>query len=80
MKYHIHLCIPPVYRMAGRWTFEEHAYCGPTLLDANGEPTTALLDSETHPFWGHYERWVQQGRRVDNQARCLVDWVTRERA
>lgn len=75
MRGNLHICIAPAYRMASRWHFEDHPYCGPTLLDKRGEPTSALLDSDTHPFWGHYQRWCDQGKRVDDKGNALVDWV-----
>lgn len=44
--------------------FEMHWYCGPTLLNAKGEP----IDLNKHPkaFLEAVSLWAKQGKRMEN--------------
>lgn len=46
------------------YTFEDHPFCGPTLLNKGGDP----IDLKDHPqdFLEAASLWVQQGRRTEN--------------
>lgn len=61
------LTYSPDYRITdakGReWWFEEHSYCGPSVLTKKGDPM-ANQPGERSPFWHAYQCWADQGRKV----------------
>lgn len=42
--------------------FEDHSYCGPTMLNRHGDP----LKNQTPEFLTATTLWAQQGRRVQD--------------
>ena len=51
------------------YRFEDSDRFGPSLTTANGD-IAKRQPSEHHPFWGAYEAWRKQGRRMDGQS-CI---------
>jgi len=55
--------------------FQLHQYAGPYVLSTRGRP----LADQPGPrslFWEAYWQWDRQGRRVDDQGRCIFKWET----
>lgn len=61
----IHICTGgPVYRMLLREEivyFEDHQWCGPTLLNKRGDPARV----QPALFLTRASQWAQQGRRLN---------------
>ena len=71
---HIELAGPLVKLKAGKsfHTFEMHRYCGPMRCYANGEPMNRHWP-ENSEFWPVFEKWMEQGQRVDEHGRGIVE-------
>lgn len=76
---HINFAGPIVkLKVNGRYhTFEAHRYFGPIRLKADGETAARLFWSENSDFWPVYNRWVEQGRRVNENGIGIVDTPTK---
>lgn len=46
--------------------FEDHSYCGPTMLNKRGDP----LDHQSPEFLTAASLWAQQGRKVGPDGLC----------
>ncbi len=55
--------------------FELHDYGGPFVLGKHGQPL-ANQPGGRSLFWEAYWQWDRQGRRVDDQGRCIFNWET----
>ncbi len=53
--------------------FEMHRYCGPMRLRPDGETSHNEHWEENSPFWDEFQKWMDQGQRVDEFGRCVVD-------
>ena len=64
---------PFIMPIAGRARrFEDSARFGPMILTKNDDPSS-WQPGENHIFWDWYERWVRDGRRVeDDGMTCIV--------
>lgn len=51
------------------YRFELHEYCGPIILNKNGDPAKGQ-PGERSPFWKAFEAWSKQGYRVNGK--CAV--------
>lgn len=50
--------------IAGKtWRWEDHHYCGPTFLRADGEPLKRQ-PGERHPVWDRYAEWRKRREAV----------------
>lgn len=54
-------------------TFEMHRYLGPIRLMQDGETERAGGWPENSKFWPVFQRWVNQGKRIDGHGRGIVD-------
>lgn len=54
-------------------TFEMHRYCGPMRLYADGDTVNQNSWKENSPFWPVFNKWMQQGQRVDGHGIGLVN-------
>jgi hypothetical protein len=69
------ILIDPVYTIDvnGRsFSFEWNERFGPTVLRKDGSPRRGSL-SEKHPFWKPFGLWIENGQRVDDEGRCLLE-------
>jgi hypothetical protein len=57
------------------YRFELHDYGGPIVLGKHGKPLADQPGARSL-FWEAYWQWERQGRRVDDQGRCLFKWET----
>jgi hypothetical protein len=67
----------PILHMSAQkpYTFEDHPYCGPVVVDRNGEPLHKQ-PGELDLFWTHATAWYQQGkktRRVGDKTWCVYE-------
>lgn len=71
---HISFAGPTIKLKVGKiyHTFEMHRYCGPMRLFANGEPNQNMWP-ENSSFWAVFNKWMEQGKRVDEHGRGIVD-------
>lgn len=53
-------------------TFEDNDRFGPIRCRRDGEAADAQF-SEKSPFWPAWEKWIEQGKRVDPQGRAITD-------
>jgi hypothetical protein len=53
-----------------RWKFEMHPYCGPVVLNADGDPAKRQ-PGEKSPFWEATTRWAQGGQRLNDAGECV---------
>lgn len=58
-------------RLGKEWIFEDHPYCGPSVLNKRGDPLEKQ-PAQKSPFWECVNLWYQQGKKIDNGI-CL--WV-----
>lgn len=66
----------PIVRLPvnGRYhTFEMHRYCGPIRLKSDGETPTDKQWGENSPFWDVFYKWLDNGQKVDEHGRGLID-------
>lgn len=64
MVIHISYAGPDIFiidRHGKKWKFEDHRYCGPSVLGRNGDPL-ANQPPESSPFWEAVDCWYQQGK------------------
>ena len=47
--------------------FEMHRYCGPNILNRNGEP----LKNQPSDFLHAASLWAQQGQKIDESGLCI---------
>lgn len=52
------------------WRFEDHRYCGPVVIDRNGDPIDDQ-PKENSPFWDAVSLWYQQGKQIDKNGVCV---------
>ena len=52
------------------WRFEDHRYCGPIVIDKNGDPKEQ--PHESSPFWDAVTHWYQQGKKIDEKSGICV--------
>ena len=57
------------------WRFEDHPYCGPSVVDMHGDPKDEQ-PPEGSPFWDAVTHWAQQGKRLANGNWCVWDKPT----
>lgn len=65
----------PIYQISeGRYCFyfEMHKWCGPMRVDSDGEPENDGIFPERSPFWGMFQRWSEQGKRLNGKD-CILD-------
>jgi hypothetical protein len=51
-------------RTGKKWLFEDHPYCGPSVLNRK---TLEIMDKEPgprSPFWEAVQRWYDTGKRI----------------
>ncbi len=68
---------PPIRLQVGKTyhTFEMHRYCGPLRLYSDGDTPNQNGWSDKSTFWPVFDRWLEQGKRVDQYGRGIVeDW------
>lgn len=53
-----------------RYVFEMHHYCGPALLNKDGNPADRQ-PTPNHPFWTAVTLWAQQGKHVGADGLCI---------
>lgn len=57
------------------WRFEDSDRFGPSLLTKRNQIRKNPFPPSNSPFWELHRRWVQQGRRVeDDGVKCVVDY------
>ncbi len=67
---------PFVLVVPGRtFRFELHDYGGPYVLGKHGYPLADQPGARSL-FWEAYWQWDRQGRRADDQGRCIFKWET----
>lgn len=54
-------------------TFEMHHYCGPMRLYSDGDTPNDNFWKETSSFWPVFEKWLAQGKRIDEYGRGIVN-------
>ncbi len=68
-----------LYLNGKKWRFEDHPYCGPIVVDKNGDPLK-VQPPEGSPFWECVSYWYQQGKRIKENGRdapwCVWDKPT----
>lgn len=52
--------------------FEDSDRFGPLRLRKNGEPADNPFFAERSPFWYAWGKWVDQGRRVDDDGTTCI--------
>lgn len=52
--------------------FEYSRMFGPMMLGKRGDPITTFPRLRS-PFWPAVQAWERQGRRVDDDGRCIYD-------
>lgn len=52
-----------------RWTFEDHPYCGPSVIGKRGDVLSNQPVARSQ-FWRACELWRAQGKRVDAGGLC----------
>jgi hypothetical protein len=55
------------------WAFEDHRYCGPSVLKADGSTPADPQPGPKSEFWSCVSLWAQQGRRRAADGSCLWD-------
>ena len=70
----IHLCFGgPTRKILDRkcktWRFEDHPYCGPTVVDRNDDPKD-VQPPESSPFWEAVNCWYAQGKQMIDNGFC----------
>jgi hypothetical protein len=68
------ICFPDIYKIrAGEqiFLFEYHKFCGPSLVDCNGDPIPEMI-AENSPFWDSLTLWLYHGKRVDVDGFCIL--------
>lgn len=63
----IHIIVDETGR---RWRFEDHHYCGPSVVNRRGEPV-ASQPGERSPYWRAVLAWIDQGRLLDVDGVCF---------
>lgn len=53
-----------------RHKFEMHPYCGPILLNADGDPAKRQPSAKAS-FWNVTTWWIQQGGNIDANGLCV---------
>lgn len=53
--------------------FEMHRYCGPIRMTPDGESSHEEQWKEESQFWNEFQKWLDQGRRVNKFGLCVVD-------
>lgn len=53
------------------WTFEDHPYCGPNVVQADGSTPADPQPGQRSPFWRCVNLWIAQGRRRNSGGTCL---------
>ena len=53
-------------------TFEDHPRFGPIRCNADGEVADAQF-TERSAFWPVWKTWVEQGKRIDEHGRAIVE-------
>ena len=75
---HISYAGPDIFiidRHGKKWKFEDHHYCGPSVLGRNGDPL-ANQPPESSPFWEAVDCWYQQGKVTETiSGRVFAKWV-----
>jgi len=62
------------------YQFEDHPYCGPVVLDKNGEPLEKQ-PGELDTFWTHVNAWYAQGKKtktIGDQVWCVYQTQMQE--
>jgi hypothetical protein len=53
-------------------TFEDHPRFGPIRCNRAGDVSNNQF-AEKSPFWPAYYKWVEQGKRVNEHGRAIVE-------
>ena len=72
---HISFAEPAVRLKVGKiyHAFEMHRYCGPMRLFADGDTPNPNFWPENSSFWPVFNKWLQQGQRVNEHEIGIVD-------
>ena len=69
------ICLADIFkiRAGGQiFLFEYHKFCGPSLVDENGEILPGMIPEDS-PFWDALTAWLKHGRKVDEAGFCITE-------
>lgn len=62
-------------RARRKWRFEDHHFCGPIVLNKDGDPAENQ-PPQSSPFWEAVTWWYQQGKRTKQIAgSAYAEWT-----